>query len=166
MTAMFGSSEKISFGSANSPCRSPAESKKGAWRWSVSALAAAFLRPAAGAAFFRVLVSAIRRGPRKIEDFLGSSDLPRVGLAGRALDLDRLAGLPDEHQRALRSGHAALEEQQVSLGVDADDLVGPRGHALVAHLPRHAHTLEHPGGVSGTDRARLPDVHGAVAFRS
>src|SRR6266568_7211315 len=51
------------------------------------------------------------------------------------------------------------------LGIDAHHLVGAGGHALVAHLARHAHALEHAGGVGGADGAGLPDVHGTVRFR-
>src|SRR6185312_9468825 len=43
---------------------------------------------------------------------------------------------------------------------------GARGGPHVAHLAGHLHALEHTGSVGGADRARLPDVHGAVAFRA
>src|SRR5216684_14021 len=96
MTGVLTCSAKISFGSLTSPCRAPAESKRGASRWSASVLAAA----AFFGAVFRVVVvlvvvfcSAITRGPRKIEDFLGPSDLPTGRFARGALQLHPLRRL-------------------------------------------------------------------------
>src|ERR1700737_1721185 len=129
---MFGFSAKITCGSSNSPLRSSSASKYGACNGLVSF--------ALGVAFFVVvrlvvvLAAGIRRGPRKIADFLGSSDLPRVGLACGPLDLHRLGRLPHEHQRSLRTGHAALDEEKGSLRVDADDLVTAGRGSHIAHL--------------------------------
>src|SRR5205807_3279683 len=96
--------------------------------------------------------------------WLPASDLPRVRLARRTLGLDLLGRLPDENKRTLGAGHAALHHQQVPLGVHSYHLVGPFGRPHVAHLSRHAHALEDARGVGGADRARLADVHGAVAL--
>src|SRR6058998_2144528 len=93
-------------------------------------------------------------------------DLPRVRLARRALRLDLLGRLLDEHERPLRAGNAPPDHQEVAVGIHADDLVGAGGAALVAHLAGHAHALEDASRVRGADRPRLADVHRAVRLRA
>src|SRR5439155_19984596 len=88
----------------------------------------------------------------------------RVRLACGALRLDLLGRLTHQHQRVLRSRYAALEHDQVPLGVDTHHLVGPGRRPHVPHLAGHTHTLEHTRRVGGADGARLADVHGAVRF--
>src|SRR5262249_52456277 len=57
---------------------------------------------------------------------------------------------------------APVDEQQVSLRVDPQDLEALHGRPDTPHLAGHPDALEHPGGVRGADRARLPHVHRAV----
>src|SRR5258708_1467258 len=161
------------FGSATSPCCSPAASKYGTCSGSCcfSTLAVARLRGAFGLGASAVSVvfssSAITRGPRKIAHCLGRSYLSRVGLAGRTLGhLSWLGGLAVKNESALGTGHATLQPQQIAVRVDSNDLVGAGGDPLVAHLPCHAHALEHARGVCRADGAGLADVHGAVRFRA
>src|ERR1051325_186043 len=161
MTGMLGVSAKIASGRVTSPLRSPRASKKGTSSGLASLASSVFLARDLAAL---VRVAAITRGPRKIGDFLGCSYLPRVRLAGRAFRLDLLGQLANQHERALGSGHAAFDHDEVAIGVHANDLVGARGGALVAHLSRHPHALEHPRRVGRTDGARLADVHRAVAL--
>src|SRR5260370_11022033 len=97
MTGVLTCSAKISFGSLTSPWREPAESKRGASRWSVSlAAAAAFL---AVGFLVVVLAFAITRGPRKIEDFFGSFRPSYRSVCQRGPSLS-LAWSTDEPARA------------------------------------------------------------------
>src|SRR5439155_6529713 len=74
MTGTLGFSSKIAVGRSTSPLRSPSASKYGA-------------------------CTDITQSPRKIADFWGCSYFPRVRLAGRALGLELLGRLADEHER-------------------------------------------------------------------
>src|SRR5438093_1390656 len=166
MTGTFGVSAKIASGRSTSPLRSPRASKNGTCNGFGSVASCAFL---VRVSFDCVLVAAISRGPHPgpprnrrfrgvgiIEDFLGCSYLPRVGLARGTLGLDLLGRLADQDQRAFCPRHTALEHQEVSLGVDPDHRIGARGGANVAHPEGHAHGLvavllggsqpEHPAG--------------------
>ena len=75
------------------------------------------------------------------------------------------SGLPDQDQAAPGTGQAALDEEQVLLGVGTDDLDLLRRRLLVAHVARHAHALVHAtGGRARADRARLAMVVGAMGL--
>src|SRR5512132_2110166 len=59
------------------------------------------------------------------------------------------------HDAVARARNRAADEEQVVVGVDADDLEALLGHALVAHLARAADPLEDARGIGGgADRAR------------
>src|SRR5262245_41688695 len=73
--------------------------------------------------------------------------------------------LTDLHDRVLRAGNGALDEQKVVLGVDFLDGQTNLGDALAAEPAGHADPLEHArGGRGSADRAWLPDVVGAVGL--
>src|SRR5262249_12896909 len=64
-----------------------------------------------------------------------------------------------------RTGDGAAHEQQVLIGVDADDGQALLGDALVAHLARSANPLHHARGPrGGADRTRGADVVRAVGL--
>src|SRR5215217_4360609 len=108
----------------------------------------------------------VKRGPsRSSEDVspLRASKTCAVSFASAIL----ITRLPDPDDGVLAARHTAAHPELVVVGVDGDDLdVAHRGR-LVTHLARHLLALEDPGRVSGgPDRARLPDVVGAVAHRT
>src|SRR5690606_32002104 len=79
---------------------------------------------------------------------------------GRGGSLD---GRPDQHFAARGARNRALDEQQVALGVDADDLEVLRRAALLAQVARHLLAREHaPRRLALADRARRPVRHGVT----
>src|SRR5690606_12406880 len=63
----------------------------------------------------------------------------------------------DDDDAAVRTRHAALDEQQVALGVGLDHLEVESGDLLVTHVARHTQPLEDAAG----ERAR-PDRAGST----
>src|SRR5712692_2543843 len=105
------------------------------------------------------------RSPRQPLDLRSpgwASDLPPGRLARGPFHLHRLRRGADQDQGALRARHAAFDEDEVPLRIDADHLVRAGGDALVAHLTGHLQALENACRVGGADGARLADVHRAV----
>src|SRR5215216_3097202 len=75
--------------------------------------------------------------------------------------------LSDLDDAVLGAGHAALDHEQVVLGVDRVDGETDLRPPLAAHPARHLHALEDARGRrGGADRARLADVVRAVARRA
>src|SRR3954454_7250871 len=71
------------------------------------------------------------------------------------------------HRGALRARHRAAQHDQVVAGADLDDREALLRHALVTHLARQAHALEHARWRGrGADRARRAHVVGAVRLRA
>src|SRR5438105_6935958 len=71
------------------------------------------------------------------------------------------------HQAAARARHGATDDQQIAVRVDADYLEPELSHALVAHVPGHAHAFEHARRCRAcADRARGPDVVRPVTDRT
>ena len=67
-----------------------------------------------------------------------------------------------EHQAAIRTGHSALDQQEVLVRIDPDDSQPLLGNLFRAHVARLAGAFEDVGGVSGTAALRLAVNHGAV----
>src|ERR1700722_1279203 len=55
----------------------------------------------------------------------------------------RLLGLHDHQVAALRSGHAALNHQQILVLVHAQHSQVPLRHTGITHVARHTHSLKH-----------------------
>src|SRR5690349_15748097 len=76
-------------------------------------------------------------------------------------------GPPDHYIPAVRPRNRAFHHQHVILGVHLDHFQVPHRHALVTHVPRHAHTRQHPGREARcADRTRRPVEHRSVRCRA
>src|SRR5690606_457364 len=53
-----------------------------------------------------------------------------------------LGGRTHDHVTTSGAGHCALDQQQITLGIDAHDFQGLHGYALGAHVPGHLLALE------------------------